>query len=69
MIKEMSEKLNIPSPLEINGEKITSSEGWEKIRPLVLNIMLENEYGYIPEKPEEISFEIKEFDERRYHKI
>ncbi len=66
MIKEALKKLNIPSPLEITGERIETKEEWEKIRPQVLEIMLKNEYGFIPKKPEKISFKIVDKDDDRY---
>lgn len=66
MIKEMLEKLNVPSPLSVNGEKAETTEQWEKVRPRVMKTMLENEYGYMPDEPERVSFDIVEFDERRY---
>lgn len=66
MIKEMLEKLNIPSPLCISGEKVKTAEEWEKIRPLVLKTMLESEYGYLPEAPEKVEFNIVEEDRIRY---
>ena len=65
MIKEMLNKLNVPSPLEIAGEKVKTSEEWEKVRPLVLETMLKNEYGFMPPEPEEVTFNIIETDERR----
>lgn len=64
MIETMLAKLNIPSPLEINGKRAETAEEWEKIRPAVAEIMQKCEYGYLPEKPEKISFEIKETDSR-----
>ena len=66
MIKEALRKLNVPSPLEITGERVKTQEEWEKVRPLVLETMLRNEYGFLPEEPEIVTFDIKEFDERRY---
>ncbi len=65
MIYETLEKLNVPSPLQIAGEKASTKEEWEKIRPLVLDTMLENEYGFMPDDPEEVTFNITETDERR----
>ena len=65
MIYETLKKLNIPSPLEISGKRISTKEEWENMRKTVLNIMLENEYGYMPEEPEEVTFNITETDERR----
>ncbi len=64
MVKKMLEALNLPSPLEIGGKKVQTAEDWEKIRPEILKIMLENEYGYLPEKPEKVSFNIVESDFR-----
>lgn len=58
MIKKMLEELNIPSPLEIGGKKVTSVEEWEKIRPLVLDTMFRSEYGYMPEEPEKVEFNV-----------
>lgn len=66
MVNEMLEKMNLPSPLDITGKRITTKEEWEEARPLVLKTMLENEYGYIPDVPEKVSFEITKFDDRRY---
>lgn len=66
MINEMLKKMNLPSPLETADGKISTVAEWEKKRPLILETMLENEYGFIPEKPEKIAFEIKEYDDRRY---
>lgn len=66
MIKEMLEKLNIPSPLCIGGEKAKTVEDWERIRPLVLKTMLESEYGYLPEEPEKLEFRFVEEDKIRY---
>ncbi len=66
MIKNMLEKLNIPSPLCIGGEKATTVEEWEGIRPLVLKTMLESEYGYLPDAPEKVEFRVVEDDKIRY---
>ncbi len=66
MIKDTLKNLNVPSPLCISGEKVRSAEDWEKVKPLVLKTMLECEYGVIPENPEKVTFDIKEFDDRRY---
>ncbi len=64
MIKDRIEALNLPSPLCINGKKAESVEEWEKIRPLVAKSVLENEYGYIPEAPDKVEFEVVESDYR-----
>ncbi len=66
MIKEMLEKLNVPSPLCISGEKVKTAEEWEKIRPFVLKTMLESEYGYLPDAPEKVEFRIIDEDNDRY---
>lgn len=66
MIKKMLEELNVPSPLEICGEKVKSVEEWKKIRPLVLKLMLENEYGYLPEEPKNIEFNVTENENGRF---
>lgn len=64
MIENMLKSLNIPSPLEVNGKRAETAEEWERSRPTVAEIMQKCEYGYIPEKPEMVSFEIKETDTR-----
>ena len=66
MIKEKIEALNLPSPLCIGGERVKTVEEWEKVRPLVLKTMFENEYGYIPDTPENVEFRIVEEDKIRY---
>lgn len=66
MIKEMLEKLDLPSALQVGGKKIESVEDWEKSRELVLRTMLESEYGYLPPEPEKISFIIDETVDDRY---
>ena len=58
MVKKMLEELKIPSPLEIGSKRVQTVDEWKKIRPLVLKSMLENEYGYLPEEPENVEFSI-----------
>lgn len=60
MVKSELKKLNIPSPLEVGGKRAQTVEEWLEIRPLVARMMQECEYGYIPEKPEKLAFEIEE---------
>lgn len=64
MVNHMLNQLNLPSPLEISGERVKNSDEWEKVRPLVLKAMLESEYGYIPDSPESISVNVIEEDKR-----
>ncbi|MBQ2775535.1 MAG: hypothetical protein IJF40_06600 [Clostridia bacterium] len=64
-IKEKLEKLKVPSPLDISGERVKAVAEWEKVRPLVEETMLKCEYGYMPEKPKKVTFDIKETDNRR----
>ena len=66
MIKEKLDELNLPSPLCAGGERVKTAEEWEKVRPLVLRTMLESEYGYLPEEPESVNFNIIEDDKIRY---
>lgn len=66
MINEKLKELNLPSPLEINGKRVSTVEEWEKVRPDVLRMMQECEYGYIPEDPESVSFNVLETDDDRY---
>ena len=63
-VKERLEALKIPSPLEITGERAATVEEWEKIRPLVREMMYKCEYGYIPEKPESVSYKVIDTDDR-----
>ena len=65
MIKEKLEKLGVPSVLEFGGKRAETVEEWENtVRPMVAKTMLESEYGYLPEEPESVSFEIKNIDDR-----
>ena len=64
MVREKLKMLGVPSPLEIGGEIAKTVEEWEKMRPEVEKMMQECEYGYLPESPEEISFEVKNVDDR-----
>ncbi len=66
MIKEKLEALNLPSPLCVGGERVKTVEEWEAIRPLVLKTMLECEYGYLPQEPESVEFNIIKEDRIRY---
>lgn len=59
-IREKIEQLNIPSALEVGGKRTQTVAEWLEIRPLVAKMMQECEYGYIPEKPEKLVFEIEE---------
>lgn len=63
-VKKMLDELKVPCVLESDGKKAQTAGEWEKIRPEILKIMLENEYGYLPEAPESVSFRIKETDPR-----
>ena len=66
MIKKMLADLNVPSPLELGGRRAQTVEEWEKIRPLVLKTMLENEYGYMPEAPEKTEFRLVDSEKGRF---
>ena len=66
MIKKMLADLNVPSPLELGDRRVQTIEEWEKIRPLVLKTMLENEYGYLPEAPEKTEFRIVDSEKGRF---
>lgn len=65
MIKEKLKMLGVPSVLEFCGKRAVTVEEWENtIRPEIEKIMLESEYGYLPEYPESVTYEIKSIDER-----
>lgn len=66
MIKKMLKELNLPSPLEVGGKRAETVEEWQRVRPAVLKIMQECEYGYVPDSPERISFNVVEDDPIRY---
>lgn len=66
MIKKMLEELKVPSPLEISGKRACTVAEWEEIRPLVLDSMLKNEYGYLPEEPEKVEFNVINSEEGRF---
>lgn len=55
----------LPDPLvSMAGEPITSVEDWESIRrPEIKRLFAEYMYGYLPETPENVSFEIEEVDD------
>ena len=64
-VKEKLEKLKVPSALEFCGKRAENVEEWENtVRPEVEKAMLECEYGYLPEAPESVEFEVKNIDDR-----
>ncbi len=64
-VKERLKQLEVPSPLEISGDRAETVEDWERVRPLVVDMMLRCEYGYMPQSPEKVSFDIKSTESRR----
>ncbi len=65
MIEEKLEKLGVPSVLDFGGKRALNVEEWEStVRPEVEKIMLECEYGNLPDYPESIEYKIKKIDER-----
>ena len=65
MVKSKLMELCVPSPLCVNGKKAQSVPEWEALRPAVKEIMQKHEYGYLPEAPESVDFELVEDDEVR----
>ena len=63
-IYERLSKLNIPDILAPFGKKITSKEEFEEIKPKIQKLLQEEEYGFIPAKPDRISVEILSEDKR-----
>ena len=55
----------LPDPLvSMAGAPITSVEDWESVRrPEIKRLFAEYMYGYLPETPENVSFEIEEVDD------
>lgn len=67
MIKEELEKRKLPELLKFNnGEKVKSEKEWERRKQEIKKILMEEEYGYFPEKRVPISAEILEENKERY---
>ena len=48
---------NVPDVLCPFGKKITTKEDFEAAKPAIKKLLAEEEYGYIPEKPDRIEVE------------
>ncbi len=60
-IEKIIAERNIPEIMKLNsGRKVKTIDDFEKRREEMKKILLENEYGYIPEKPEHLSVEVVE---------
>ncbi len=56
-IKSTIEKLNVPNVLAPFGTPITTKEEFEAVKPEIKKLLAEEEYGYIPERPDRIEVE------------
>lgn len=54
-VKSTIESLNVPNVLAPFGKKITTKEEFEAIKPEIKKLLCEEEYGYIPPKPDSFS--------------
>ncbi len=65
IIKDKLAELGVPSVLEYCGKRVKTVGEWEEnVRPKIEEIMLEYEYGYLPDAPEKVEFKIKNTDDR-----
>lgn len=63
-IKSTLEKLNVPNVLMPFGKKITTKEEFEAVKPEIQKLFCEEEYGYIPAKPD--SFKVEVLESKRF---
>ena len=56
-IKSTLKNLNVPNVLSPFGKKITTKEEFEAVKPEIQKLLCEEEYGYIPPKPDSFSVE------------
>ena len=59
-IKAALENLNVPSILAPFGKNITTAEEFEAVKPAIKKLLCEEEYGFIPPKPDKMNVEILE---------
>lgn len=57
-------ELNVPDVLAPFGKKISTKEDFESAKEDIKKLLQEEEYGYIPEKPEHLYAEVISKDER-----
>ncbi len=63
-IKSTLEKLNVPNVLVPFGKKITTKEEFEAVKPQIQKLLCEEEYGFIPPKPDNFKVEILEANKK-----
>lgn len=56
-IKSIIESLNVPCVLKPFGKEINTKEDFEAVKPAIKKLLCEEEYGYIPQKPESFKVE------------
>ena len=62
-IKSIIDGLNVPNVLMPFGEKISTKEEFEAIKPRIQKLLCEEEYGFIPKKPD--SFKVETSTEKK----
>lgn len=65
-ICERLSKLNVPDVLKPFGEKINSMEEFEAVKPKIQKLLQEEEYGFIPKKPDSISVDVISEDNKSF---
>ena len=60
-ITDALSKLNVPNVLSPFGTKISTMEEFEAAKPAIQKLLAEEEYGFIPKKPDRI--EVEDFKE------
>ena len=67
-IQEVLAARNVPDVLCPFGKKITSMEEFEAVKPEIKRLLFEEEYGYIPPKPDKIEVETipNDYHEERF---
>lgn len=55
-ISEMLKQRNLPDLTE--GGRIQSREDWEAVRPRLLKLLAEEEYGFLPPAPKKLTWEV-----------
>lgn len=63
-IYEKLSALNVPDVLAPFGTKITTADEFEAVKPKIQKLLQEEEYGFIPGKPDGISVEVLSEDKK-----
>ena len=63
-IRERLSTLNVPDVLAPFGKKITTAAEFDAVKPAIQKLLQEEEYGFIPNKPDSISVEVIKEDKK-----